>query len=189
MLHQLRLWGSRVFACWILCVAFMPQTLESLRSTAPSSFYAAEYMSSSSIPTPHTRVSPPRRRITIKKPSQAVMCLAQTLYFEAAHEPDEGIMAVAATVFNRMNLRGQYPSSVCGVVYQPFQYSWTLDTSNWARTPPEKFFTLAKEFLSNRAIISEEYPVTHFHRIDIEPAWSHTLTYVVTVGQHKFYGL
>jgi len=120
------------------------------------------------------------------RPTSSVTCLAQNLYYEAAHEPEMGLQAVAATVFNRMS-SGQWPASVCGVVYQYRQYSWTLKPHLWPSTPARQYMQMATTFLRDRVAIQRLYQVTHYHRIDISPKWVATLTYVGTYGQHMFY--
>lgn len=129
-----------------------------------------------------TRPAPPR----VVRPTNAVLCLAQNLYFEARNEPLNAMEAVAATVFNRMSLP-DYPSTVCGVVYQYRQYSWTLVYSRWTTKPPKKFVELSREFLNNRHEIQSTHPVTHFHRYDILPKWAPTMIEVSQIGAHIFY--
>lgn len=127
-----------------------------------------------------------RRRQTIKKPSDAQLCLAQVLYFEAKSEPMMGLEAVAATVFNRMTLP-QYPRTVCGVIYQSQQYSWTANHANWTRRPPKHFFALARNFMGMRSELAQLYPVTHFHHYASRPHWSSSLDYYGQYGAHQFY--
>lgn len=178
---------SRVFAISLLvvvyaCIAYTHSSPTSI----PSVYHQAWMMSAPSTPTVVRSAKKPRP--TVKPPTSAAVCLAQNLYFEAAFEPYEALEAVAATVFNRINANG-YPNTVCGVIYQKYQYSWTLDIHKWKRTPPASFVIMARKFLEERAILAESYPVTHFHRVDIDPKWAQTLTYVATFGQHKFYGM
>jgi hypothetical protein len=182
MLQTAREWVSRVFAVWMILIAFMSApSLVTPPTPLPSVLSVAATLSGP----PHVQPSPMARRRVVR-PSNATLCLAQVIFFEAGTESFEGMQAVAATVFNRVGLPG-YSSSICGVVYQPYQYSWTLHRSNWMRRPPTQYVKLATLFLQERAELEEEYPVTHFHRTDIKPAWSKTLEYVVTIGQHKFY--
>lgn len=188
-MHTIRVWGSRTLAvCFILLATLVSNHMGSRQYQVPKyspvriSAYAASVSAPKAVKTPVTR----RKRI--KPPTSSVLCLAQNLYFEAATEPAAGIAAVAATVFNRAASK-YYPQSICAVVYQPFQYSWTLNSSKWNKTPPKAFMTLAKQFIRDRDILREDYPVTHFHRIDITPKWSTTLTYVSTLGQHIFYSM
>ncbi len=44
-------------------------------------------------------------------------CLATAIYFEARGEPEEGQLAVAQVVLNRVK-NPAYPNTICGVVYQ-----------------------------------------------------------------------
>ena len=181
MLHHIRVAMSRVFALWIITIALM----SSSPMTPPLPPASVLHVSSSLSTTTPPR-HPVPRRMTVKRPTNATLCLAQGLFFEAGTESLEGLQAVAATVFNRTE-QDQYASSICGVVYQPYQYSWTAFHTNWTRRPPAPFMQMAKTFLQERQTLQEEYPVTHFHRIDVTPAWSKTLEYVITIGAHKFY--
>lgn len=133
-------------------------------------------------PVPAPKPKPPKR------PTSSVLCLAQNIFYEASNQPLEGVEAVAATVFNRM-ASDSWPNSVCAVVYQYRQFSWTLDWSKWSRRPPQKFMELAKVYLDQREVLMAVYPVTHFHRVDISPRWAPTLTPVATYGEHIFYAL
>ena len=180
MFRTIRIWMSRVFAVGLIMMAFHSVVLP----TAPpvSSFIHSSSRLTAASSTPASV----RPRLVIPRPTNATLCLAQVLYFEAATEPMEGMEAVAATVFNRVGVPG-YAPSICGVVYQPYQYSWTSSVPNWRRRPPSMFFDLAKTFLQERVMLEETYPVTHFHRADIDPSWSQSLEYVTTIGQHKFY--
>lgn len=190
MMHTIRTWRHRALVSVpMVCVIL----LAALSSTHSPSRWRSEYfpaaVSASVDVTAPTTVTPsvPQRK-PIKRPTSSVLCLAQNLYFEAGTEPAAGIAAVAATVFNRMASKN-YPQSICAVVYQPFQYSWTSNLRKWNKTPPKVFMTLAKEFIKDRDILRKDYPVTHFHRIDILPKWAPTLTYVSTFGQHIFYSM
>ena len=54
---------------------------------------------------------------------QEVECLAKTIYFESRGESLQGQMAVAWVTLNRTKSE-KFAPTVCGVVYQPKQYSW-----------------------------------------------------------------
>ena len=53
-------------------------------------------------------------------------CLALNIYHEARGERVEGQIAVAHVTMNRVN-HEKWPSTICEVVYQPKQFSWTHD--------------------------------------------------------------
>ena len=58
--------------------------------------------------------------------SKEMRCLALNVYFEARGEAAEGQLAVAMVTMNRVKSR-HYPDSVCRVVWQRKQFSWTHD--------------------------------------------------------------
>ncbi len=61
-----------------------------------------------------------------KRAAKEMRCLALNIYFEARGEIAEGQLAVALVTMNRLRNR-HYPNSVCGVVWQKHQFSWTHD--------------------------------------------------------------
>ena len=55
-----------------------------------------------------------------------ITCLAINIYFEARSEPIEGQVAVAWVTLNRRDAEG-FRDTVCIVVHQYMQFSWTHD--------------------------------------------------------------
>lgn len=53
-----------------------------------------------------------------------IQCLAQNIYHEARGEPYEGQLAVAYVTLNRTQDK-DFKGSICDVVYQKSQFSWT----------------------------------------------------------------
>ncbi len=53
-------------------------------------------------------------------------CLTDNLYHEARGESLQGRYAVIFATLAR-TLDSRYPKSICGVVHQPWQFSWTMD--------------------------------------------------------------
>ena len=51
-------------------------------------------------------------------------CLSLNTYFESKGESDAGMLAVIHTTLNRVK-DTRFPKTICGVVYQRSQYSWT----------------------------------------------------------------
>lgn len=68
-----------------------------------------------------------------------VVCLAKNMYFEAANQGADGQRAVGLVTLMRV-LSGKYPKSVCGVVYQHLQFSWTLEPHKRKSMPNSKSF-------------------------------------------------
>lgn len=114
-------------------------------------------------------------------------CLATAVYFESKGEPLEGQLAVAQVILNRV-ASGNYPSSICGVVYQRSQFSFA-----WDKRPDRPSNSTAWRTAQAIAVIAatdnwrEIVPdATHFHATRVAPGW-HRLKRVSTVGNHVFY--
>lgn len=58
--------------------------------------------------------------------SRELRCLALNIYFEARGEAPEGQLAVGLVSMNRVHSK-RYPNSICRVVWQKRQFSWTHD--------------------------------------------------------------
>ena len=56
----------------------------------------------------------------------AATCLALAIYWEARNQPTIGQLAVAQVVVNRVESK-RWPSTICDVVWQKKQFSWTHD--------------------------------------------------------------
>ncbi|HEX4197163.1 MAG TPA: cell wall hydrolase [Caulobacteraceae bacterium] len=126
--------------------------------------------------------------------AQALHCLTQAVYFEAAREPAAGQAAVAQTVLNRVR-HPDYPKSVCGVVYQGAslktgcQFSFTCDGSlNQPILPSvwKEAQGVAKRALGGY-VMAAVGEATHYHADYVQPYWSPTLVKITQIGAHIFY--
>tara|TARA_B100001113_G_scaffold223465_1_gene183439 strand:+ start:662 stop:1201 length:540 start_codon:yes stop_codon:yes gene_type:complete len=131
-------------------------------------------------------------------------CLAQNIYFEAANQPKAGRMAVAHVVLNRVN-DGQFPNTVCDVVYQakwgtnwkgnPYplrnkcQFSWFCDGKS---DEPTDSVTWMESIKLAGFILNDYYPdITEgalwYHANSVDPYWNDFLTSTVIINDHIFY--
>jgi hypothetical protein len=126
--------------------------------------------------------------------SRALKCLTDAIYYEAANEPDAGQRAVAQVILNRMR-HPTYPNSVCGVIYQGSeratgcQFSYSCDGS-MARIPARASWLRAQRVAAEALAGSVYAPVgmaTHYHATYVYPYWAPSLTFVGTIGAHRFY--
>ncbi|MDP1641101.1 MAG: cell wall hydrolase [Phenylobacterium sp.] len=126
--------------------------------------------------------------------AQALRCLSQAIYYEAAREPREGQRAVAQVVLNRVR-HPAYPNSVCGVVFQGSarstgcQFSFTCDGSlTWAPEPGlwRQVESVAREALEG-FVETGVGSATHYHADYVAPYWAPTLVKMTKVGAHIFY--
>lgn len=120
-----------------------------------------------------------------------LVCLAMNIYHEGRGESARGQAAIAAVTMNRLR-SSRYPNTVCEVVWQPKQFSWTRvaarhhiidDAQAWARA-----LNIAGLFLGGAqlALVSE---ATHYHTVDVRPFWSKNIPALALIGKHVFYAL
>lgn len=138
--------------------------------------------------------------LTVSKPQPSIVavndedlqCLARNIYFEARGEPRAGQVAVAFVTKNRVN-SGLWRNSICKVVYQPSQFSWTSrgnpgihDHRSW-----QAALDIAGDVLSNRETHDPSFNAVFFHNHTVRPSWSSSKGKVrtVVIGNHAFYKL
>jgi spore germination cell wall hydrolase CwlJ-like protein len=113
-------------------------------------------------------------------------CLTEALYHEARGEVDEGIVAVKKVILNRV-LDPRWPNTVCGVVYQPYQFSYANEEipkiTDWSSYHRVKAIA---EVPYNS--IDSSYKATHYlNPKKADPSWTSKLEFVGTIGNHDFY--
>jgi len=115
-------------------------------------------------------------------------CLALNIYHEARSESDEGKFAVAQVTLNRVRSH-RYPDSVCKVVWQRGQFSWTRD----GRSDRPRNLRAWEEALWVATTAYDFNPLnmvgraTHYHAVYVRPFWSVAHRRVGRIGQHIFY--
>jgi spore germination cell wall hydrolase CwlJ-like protein len=78
----------------------------------------------------------PREQASTDLSERELGCLVANVYHEARGEDVLGQAAVAHVTLNRVRLPA-YPDSVCGVVWQKGQFSWTEDGKSDHMTNPD----------------------------------------------------
>lgn len=117
----------------------------------------------------------------------ALRCLAGTVYFESKGESLSGQLAVAHVVINRAN-SGRFPSSLCGVVYQPSQFSFVRggrmpaipeSSQGWKNAVAIAQIALAGNWKN------EAPGALYFHASRVSPGWGRPR--VARIDNHIFY--
>lgn len=119
-------------------------------------------------------------------PDRETQCLARNIYHEARGESWQGKIAVAVVTINRTE-HWQFPKTICKVVYQPGQFTWTryknlriYDTLAWQDSLLVAH--IAREFYHEYA---QHFPALYFHSKTVKPLWQHRR--LATIGNHVFY--
>jgi N-acetylmuramoyl-L-alanine amidase len=116
-------------------------------------------------------------------------CIAVAVYHEARGESVEGQLAVAQVIKNRA-ASGQYPADWCGVVKQPWQFSFVrhgqfpsvdVNSDAW-----RKAVGITRLAVAN-AVSSVPKDCLWYHANYVAPRWSNNLQRVQQIGAHIFY--
>jgi spore germination cell wall hydrolase CwlJ-like protein len=124
-------------------------------------------------------------------------CLADAIYFEARGEPEQGRIAVAQVVLNRVK-NPAYPDTICSVVYQNknmrnrCQFSFACDGIKDRVTNAgawKEATELAERILDDERtlFISDVGASTHYHATYVRPRWAKKMTKMDKIGRHIFY--
>jgi spore germination cell wall hydrolase CwlJ-like protein len=114
-------------------------------------------------------------------------CLARAVYWESRGEPLSGQLAVAEVVINRAH-SGRFAPTLCGVVRQPYQFSFVR--RGYIPQPPlasrdwQTAVAIAR-IATDRLAAGGAPQALFFHARRIHPGWR--LTRVATLGNHVFY--
>lgn len=119
--------------------------------------------------------------------AQDLSCMAEAIYFEARGESARGQAAVAEVILNRVDSRA-FPSSVCGVINQPYQFSYTIGGKKRInnKTAYQRALAIAEAALSG-APRELTGGATYFHTPAVRPKWSRNFQRTVQIGSHIFY--
>ncbi len=125
-------------------------------------------------------------------------CNVRNLYHEARGENLIGQAYVVKTVLNRVR-DSKHPHSICKVIYQKNQFSWTTQIPKHKQKVPQKTTTEKEllnrlEVLSTAVIFLDRLGIDFtqgsqfYHHVKIKPKWDYSkLEKTKVVGNHQFY--
>lgn len=117
----------------------------------------------------------------------AAYCLALNVYFEARGEQPDAQRMIAEVVMERVNTEG-YPKTVCEVVWEKGQFSWTHDGKSDRPRDIDAWLTaqiIAYETLLYGCELCSG--ATYYHTRDVLPYWADDMQMVGMYGNHIFY--
>lgn len=182
-----------IHAILLLVVFMLGVATGYVSSTVPRAVYINPVMDETVPVDPVTPVIDPILPTwTAEAVENEAYCLAQNMYFEGRGEGKDGWMAVAHVTINRVR-SSRYPNTVCDVVWQSKQFSWTHDglsdnpknDKQWREIVTIAGMLTAEGTLGNAHDSTKGS--THFHATRIAPYWSDSFTHTATIGNHKFY--
>ncbi len=119
-----------------------------------------------------------------------LFCLAKNIYHEAGNQTRLGKFAVAQVTINRMK-HPEFGDTVCGVVFEPYQFSWANNHRLRWTTPKEsdtweESKEIAKEALDQGYRIKGMEDAMFYHATYVNPGWRN-VDRLVRIGAHIFY--
>ncbi len=144
----------------------------------PASADATKAATLSALVDQHTDVTPQDRDAE---------CLASAIYFESKGESLDGQLAVAKTILNRSR-SGRFPSSICGVVFQPGQFSFVRGKGFPPIARTSHHWQTAQAIAHIATHDLWDAPVEDalfFHARRVNPRWR--MQRLAAVGNHVFY--
>lgn len=136
----------------------------------------------------HVPYSPSTSAVADVKISKADLdCLATNVYHESRGEGFYGMEAVARVTLNR-SLSPKFPDTICKVVFQPRQFSWTASVTAVRDAVAYKQAVEIAKFV----LMHPEDDITNgslfFHAVNIKrPVWTKSLEQSLVVNNHIFY--
>ncbi len=127
--------------------------------------------------------------------------MAANIFFEARGESIKGMKSVAAVTWNRV-MHKNYPGSVCAVVFQKKQFSWTHqespsrilqvltgDVAGMQKKDRESYKKAVDIAALPRVHFTTLMPknVLHYHSVKVNPRWARYKVKVMQVSNHIFY--
>ena len=127
-----------------------------------------------------------------------LQCLALNVYHEARGEGLDGMIAVGQVTMNRV-ASNKYPDTICHVVYQYKQFSWTLDNKPQSgysiyHHPREQYsikrwenaVDVAHAVINQTMGVGISKDVLHYHADYVSPYWAKEMNMVANIGGHVF---
>lgn len=120
-------------------------------------------------------------------------CLHENIFFEARSQSLEGQAMVGFVTLIRSRMP-EFPSTICGVVHEGAQFSWTshrpkinlrnkLEANAWKISG-----IIARNILIYSESIDRDYKgLAYYHTTKVSPRWASSLSKAFVIDDHVFY--
>ena len=113
-------------------------------------------------------------------------CMLKNIYHEARGDTVEGMQAVALVTLNRA---AQKDKTVCEIVYEHKQFSWTAMKDVRNKALSDNYNSVAA--VASDAIAGRLHDITngatYYHAKSVKPYWTKAVTKIGAIGAHIFY--
>lgn len=128
----------------------------------------------------------------VHEDKREIDCLARNMYFEAGHEPRDGIIAVGMVTMNRLKSK-YFPRTICEIVYQKtgkiYQFSWVPIRNDSTKIDHVVYNRVLEKaiaiYFNHKDMEDISKGALFFHADYINPKWKREK--VAHIGRHIFY--
>ena len=116
-------------------------------------------------------------------------CLACNIYHEARNQPVKGQVAVAQVTKNRLSSE-KFPDTLCKVVWQSKQFSWTKDGRTDKVYEPKSWelaYRIATAVTETKLNLDMTDGAMFYHTKAVDPYWNRKMKITVIFEDHIFY--
>ncbi len=122
-------------------------------------------------------------------------CLANNIYYESRNQSDLGMLAVGLVTLTRVESE-RWSDTVCGVVYEHKQFTWTWDERQDQDTPKQgadRLRYLQSLHLASRILygdfdnLKDLFVADHYHTTKVRPKWARKMERLAVIDDHVFY--
>lgn len=127
----------------------------------------------------------PGGSVTCGSPQNDFQCMMCNCFLEAGNQNHQGMVAVNKVVMTRVRM-SSYPNSVCGVIYQRSQFSWTNSSRTRNRTVSGENYNRCYNSV-REAYNFQGHFASHYHADYVAPGWRRGCRGRFVIGDHIFY--
>lgn len=141
------------------------------------------------LPLPVKAISADRYRTV---DNRELECLANNIYYEARNQSSLGQLAVGLVTVTRAE-HEKWSKTICGVVHEPKQFTWTWDKKQKLGQNKDSIEYLRALNLASRILygdfdsMREMFNADHYHTTKVHPGWANKLAKIATIDNHIFY--
>ena len=110
-------------------------------------------------------------------------CMVENVWHEARGEGMRGMHAVALVTMNRVKQRKK---TICEIVYEPRQFSWTVNVTGYLPSNIDDVRKAVANVMTNN-VSDFTNGATHYHANYVNPLWASSMQRVAIIGNHHFY--
>lgn len=138
-------------------------------------------------------VLPEKKMVPVVYTDADLKCLQENIFFEARNQQPIGMAMVGIVTVQRTKLP-EFPHTICGVVYEHAQFSWTLHKHkvNLKNSIEAQAWwisgLIAQNILTNNGSLDELYKnVAYYHKTTVHPSWASSMRQEFVLQDHIFY--